>query len=173
MERVKKLLLILLFAFWAGAGQAAELRLLSGAELAPALIRSLRGAKQSALLATYVFRLRHRGRTGELARELVRARKRGVKVEVFLEATGKRGDSLEEANRQAAAWLKNRGVLVRFDGPKRRSHAKAASIDSQTCFVGSHNLTESALKYNHELSVQVNDASFCRGLEADLRRNWD
>ncbi|MDT8446725.1 MAG: phospholipase D-like domain-containing protein [bacterium] len=171
MRLKKKLLLILLCALWAGSGKAQEAQLLEAADFAPALIRQIHSAQSRVVLATYVFRLRPKGRTAELAHELAAARKRGVKVEVFLEETGK-NDSLDRSNRQAAKWLKARGILVHFDRPERRSHAKVAVVDGEYCFVGSHNLTESALRYNHEMSLLVRSVDLARQIERGLERNY-
>ena len=42
-----------------------------------------------------------------------------------------------------------------MDGPDRTTHAKMVIIDRRYLFIGSHNLTQSALKYNHEVSVRI------------------
>ena len=42
-----------------------------------------------------------------------------------------------------------------MDAPDRTTHAKLVVIDRRYLFVGSHNLTQSALKYNHEVSVRI------------------
>jgi phosphatidylserine/phosphatidylglycerophosphate/cardiolipin synthase-like enzyme len=44
---------------------------------------------------------------------------------------------------------------VVFDSPGTTTHTKVAVIDGRYIFLGSHNLTNSALKYNHELSVFI------------------
>jgi phosphatidylserine/phosphatidylglycerophosphate/cardiolipin synthase-like enzyme len=46
-------------------------------------------------------------------------------------------------------------VEVFFDSPKRTTHTKLAVIDGRYTFIGSHNMTQSALKHNNELSVLI------------------
>ena len=44
-----------------------------------------------------------------------------------------------------------------FESPKTTTHNKMVVIDRRYAIVGSHNFTQSALKYNHELSLLVDD----------------
>jgi phosphatidylserine/phosphatidylglycerophosphate/cardiolipin synthase-like enzyme len=52
------------------------------------------------------------------------------------------------------------GIKVRFDAPKTITHVKAMVIDGRYVYLGSHNLTQSALKFNNELSVMVDSPEF-------------
>ena len=74
---------------------------------------------------------------------------------VVLEQDDRPASTVSRANRDAAERLKKAGVEIRFDAPKKTTHVKIAVIDRRYCFIGSHNLTASALKYNNELSVLV------------------
>ena len=87
--------------------------------------------------------------------ELIAARKRGVNISIELEqaATGK--GTVYEQNRKAATIMTDAGIKVRFDAPKTTTHVKAMVIDGRYVYVGSHNLTQSALKFNNELSVMI------------------
>ena len=163
---MKKPLVFLIFSLFAAlsTGFAQEISLLAGPRFSPSLAEAIEGAQSSVRLATYVFRLSPRGETGRLAKALAQAAKRGVEVEVYLETTGKK-DSLELQNRQVAKWLKRNRIKVYFDGPNQRSHAKAAVIDHRLCFVGSHNLTEAALKHNYELTLRVDSPTLAQELE--------
>ena len=162
---MKKPLIFLLFSVFAAlsTGFAQEVELLEGPRFAASLEQAIDGAQSSVRLATYVFRLSPRGETGRLAKALAQAAKRGVEVELYLETTGLK-DSLERGNRQVAKWLKRNQVKVYFDTPNQRSHAKAAVIDHKFCFVGSHNLTESALKHNYELTLRVDSPALAQKL---------
>jgi Phosphatidylserine/phosphatidylglycerophosphate/cardiolipin synthases and related enzymes len=90
-----------------------------------------------------------------IVNELIAARKRGVSISVELEqaATGK--GTVYEQNRKAATMMTDAGIKVRFDAPKKITHVKAMVIDGRYVYIGSHNLTQSALKYNNELSVMI------------------
>ncbi|NJE62530.1 phospholipase [Thermococcus sp. 21S7] len=84
----------------------------------------------------------------DLIRALVAAKNRGVEVHVLLE------DGVE-SNREAYGYLRSHGVDVSFDSPGTTLHAKVVVIDGRLVFIGSHNWSESALYWNHEVSLMV------------------
>ncbi|MGP8154145.1 MAG: phospholipase D-like domain-containing protein [Smithella sp.] len=84
---------------------------------------------------------------------LAKAVKRGVKVKVILETTGNKSDELNIQNKQTGKLLEEKGVNVFFDSPRKITHTKLVVIDQRLIFLGSHNFTQSALKYNNEISV--------------------
>jgi phosphatidylserine/phosphatidylglycerophosphate/cardiolipin synthase-like enzyme len=100
-----------------------------------------------------------------LVRELVAARQRGVEVRVILESSSHDQD-LNQANQETAQLLRKGGVTVFFDSPDRTTHAKLAVIDRRYCLVGSHNLTQSALKYNHEFSLLLDNPALAEEILA-------
>ena len=115
------------------------------------LLTRIRESKRRIICAFYVFRIGER--RGNLptavARELIRARQRGVEVTVILEG----GKRLRRDNRKAAMMLSQGGVKVLFTRRGRVTHAKAISIDDRYALIGSHNMTHAALSRNNELSV--------------------
>lgn len=86
---------------------------------------------------------------------LIAASQRGVKVLVLLEQGRDPGEGNTRENMQTLERLKKGGVSVYFDVPSTTTHTKMVVIDGQYTFIGSHNLTQSALKYNHEISVLI------------------
>lgn len=84
----------------------------------------------------------------DLIRALVEAKERGVEVHVVLE------DGVDN-NRAAYEYLKKNGVDVCFDSPSTTLHAKVVIIDGKLVFIGSHNWSESALHWNHEVSIML------------------
>lgn len=114
----------------------------------------IKNAAQRIDLAMFLFKTSPASgnRPAGLVRELVAARKRGVAVRVILEYSS-HDQSLNQANQATAQALKKGGVAVFFDAPGQTTHAKLAVIDRRYCLVGSHNLSQSALKYNHEFSL--------------------
>lgn len=140
----------------AGTTTTAKVTLLRNQEYSAALIQSLRTAQSSIVLSYYLFKVSDiRGNLpGKVAEELVAARRRGVDVTVYLER--RRGkDPLMGDNRRTAALLHRSGVRVLFDSPDVTTHTKAAVIDRRLVFLGSHNLTQGALRRNNELSVLI------------------
>ncbi|WP_456367817.1 phospholipase D-like domain-containing protein [Thermococcus sp.] len=93
----------------------------------------------------------------DLIRALVRAEYRGVDVHVLL-------DDGVDYNRVAYNYLRSNGVDVAFDSPETTLHAKVVIIDGKIVFMGSHNWSESALHWNHEVSVKIVSRDLARSL---------
>lgn len=131
--------------------------LLQNQGYAEALLRGIREARREIIFSFYLFKkTESRGnKPREIATELVRAKKRGVDVMVVLEEGSNRNDPLNAENRATAQFLSSNGVKIFFDSPRVTTHAKVAVIDSRFVYLGSHNLTQSALRHNNELSVLI------------------
>jgi len=138
--------------------QPGAVRVLADADYADTLSALISNAGQHIDLAMFLFKTNRTGdnRPAGLVRDLIAARQRGVEVRVILEYSG-HDLKLNQANRETAAALKKGGVTVAFDSPGRTNHAKLAVIDRRYCLVGSHNLTQSALKHNHEFSLLLDN----------------
>ena len=89
-----------------------------------------------------------------LIKELIHAKKRGVKVEVILEAR-EGEDQTTERNRYTGKILSKGGVEVIFDSLSTTTHAKVMVVDGQITLLGSTNWTYHALTKNHEVSVLI------------------
>ncbi|OGR01518.1 MAG: hypothetical protein A2505_07555 [Deltaproteobacteria bacterium RIFOXYD12_FULL_55_16] len=151
------------------AVQPGAMMILADSDYYDTLARLIKNASQRIDLAMFIFKTRPASdnRPAELVRELVTARQRGVKVRVILEYSG-HDQTLNQANQETALALTNGGVAVFFDSPGRTSHAKLAVIDRRYCLVGSHNLTQSALKYNHEFSLLLDNPALAKEILAYL-----
>lgn len=146
----------------AEASEGGRVQLLEDREYFPALVKAIDGAGGEIVLAFFLFKTNgyHTSYTDRLLAALVRAVGRGVRVRVTLERGDEARDSQVAAdNRETAARLEKQGIDVTFDSPHTTTHAKVAVIDGRCVFLGSHNLTNSALKYNHELSVFIDSPS--------------
>ncbi len=89
-----------------------------------------------------------------LIRELVNAEKRGVKVEVILEA--KEGeDRTTERNRHTGKILSEGRVEVIYGSPSKTTHGKLMVVDGKLSLLGSTNWTYYALTSNNEASILV------------------
>jgi len=98
-----------------------------------------------------------------LIKELVLAKKRGVKVEVILEA--KEGeDRATERNRHTGRILSDGGVEVIYDSPFKTTHAKFMVADGELTLLGSTNWTYYALTDNNEASVFIRSREVARAL---------
>ncbi len=98
-----------------------------------------------------------------LVKELIDARKRGVKVEVILEVKEGR-DRTTERNRNTGKILSNGGVEVIYDPLFKTTHAKLMVVDEQFALLGSTNWTYYALSNNNEVSVLIRSKQVAKEL---------
>jgi len=140
-----------------GPSGEATVRLLKDREYVRDLIRAIDGAQEEIVVCMFLFRASgYRGSYPDrVVERLLKAARRGVRVEVVLERGGDPTGTLDRDNEATRRRLEQGGVRTRMDSPRRTTHTKLVVIDRRTTFVGSHNLTHSALKMNHELSVVI------------------
>jgi len=89
-----------------------------------------------------------------LIRELINAKKRGVKVEVVLEVR-EGEDRTAKRNRHTGKILSDGGVEVIYDSLSKTTHAKCMVVDGKLTLLGSTNWTYYALTSNNEASVLI------------------
>ena len=106
----------------------------------------------------------------DLIRELTSAAARGVKVRVVIEYRTFFGEL--ERNLEAYNYLKGAGVEVKLDMGSDTDHMKLVVVDGRIVYVGSHNWSESALYYNHEVTVRIVDEGLARELEEYFEELW-
>ncbi len=175
---VKFVILLAMLLFAAAApvaafsGCAASVALLKNREYPQALLNEIRGARKDILFAFYLFKISPSpgNQPRMIAEELISARNRGVAVTVILEQSDKQDDPLNLENRKTAALLSQNGIKVLFDSPRTTTHIKAVLIDDRYVFLGSHNLTQSALQYNNELSVRIDSPAMAAEIRGYLNR---
>jgi len=120
------------------------------------LLSDIENAKKSIYMAIYMFKTDdHKFNLSTLIEEaLYDALKKGVKVYIIFDK-GKGDDITTDFNEDTADELKRKGAIVQFDTPQKRLHAKITVIDEKIVYIGSHNYTHSAFKYNNEATVRV------------------
>jgi len=142
-----------------------RVQLLEDREYFPAFMKAIQGAENEIIMSFFLFKTANHKKsyTDRLLAALVRAADRGVTVRIVLERGNRGHGSLtDKSNGETASRLTGKGIDVRFDSPHVTTHTKVAVIDRRYIFLGSHNLTNSALKYNHELSVVIDSPSMAR-----------
>jgi phosphatidylserine/phosphatidylglycerophosphate/cardiolipin synthase-like enzyme len=156
----------------AGGSFATRTTLLRNQEYAEALLQGIWNARASIACSFYLFKTTDaRGNLPRrIAEELVKARKRGVEVSVILEKGSDGRDNLNADNRRTAALLTRGGVKVFFDSPRVTTHNKVVVIDNRYLYLGSHNLTQSALRHNNELSVLIDSPELAAEVNSYLER---
>ena len=102
-----------------------------------------------------------RTRHERLAKALVNAHKRGVKIEVILDKS-RHTEKYSEAD-----FLYNMGIQVKIDG-RRLAHDKIMVIDDSVVITGSFNFTKAAEEHRGENLLVIRD----KALAAKYTGNW-
>jgi len=127
-----------------------------GGECTKAIVTALENAKSSVLGQAYTFT------SAPIAKALVEAARRGVKVEVIL-------DKSQVSDRYSSAdFLARAGIPVRIDAAHAIAHNKVMVIDGQTVITGSFNFTRAAQEKNAENLLVIHDPA----MAARYAENW-
>jgi phosphatidylserine/phosphatidylglycerophosphate/cardiolipin synthase-like enzyme len=129
--------------------------LLINTDYFPALLKVIDEAQSEIFMSIFSFKtgVQKNSYPDRILGHLAKAVKRGVKVNVILETTGDISDELNIQNKQTGKLLAEKGIKVYYDDPKTTTHTKLIVIDQRLVILGSHNLTQAALKYNNEISI--------------------
>lgn len=148
-----------------------EIQLLADKTYYQTITHLIRTARKRIDIAMFIFKTSRAksNRPRHIMEELAAARKRGVRIQVLLEKSGYDED-LNKENKQTATQLRKNGISVAFDGSKTTTHAKLMVIDQHLCLLGSHNLTHSALAYNHETSLLIDSRELAGQLLAYMEK---
>jgi phosphatidylserine/phosphatidylglycerophosphate/cardiolipin synthase-like enzyme len=149
-------------------------RVLAGRQLALRLLEVCGGAERSVCCAMYVVRRPYRDSVreyGMLWGVLKGLAARGVRCELLLDGYRKPRWHAE-ANRRGAALLVAAGWRVRVPRPGVVHHAKLWLVDGSVAIVGSHNLTEAAMKREQEVSVELRAAKAVRAVWEYWAAQW-
>jgi len=98
-----------------------------------------------------------------LIKELIHAKKRGVKVEVILEVR-EGEDRTTKRNRHTGKILSEGRVEVIYDSPSKTTHTKLMVVDGKLTLLGSTNWTYYALTHNHEAAVLIRSKEVAKEL---------
>jgi phosphatidylserine/phosphatidylglycerophosphate/cardiolipin synthase-like enzyme len=121
-----------------------------------AIIRELNKAQTTVLVQAYSFT------SAPIAKALLNAHKRGVKVEVILDKS-QRTDQYS-----SATFLHNQGITVKIDVQHTIAHNKVMIIDGETVITGSFNFTKAAEENNAENLLVIHD----KKLAERYIKNW-
>src|SRR2546425_8052524 len=111
-----------------------------------AVVRELTAVKTQVLMQAYSFT------SAPIAKALVEAHKRGVKILAVLDKSN------ETAQYSAATFLANAGIQPLIDAEHAIAHSKVMVIDSATIITGSFNFTTAAEQKNAENLLVIKDA---------------
>ena len=121
-----------------------------------AIIKELNKAKNTVLVQAYSFT------SAPIAKAVLNAHKRGVKVDVILDKS-QRTDKYSPAT-----FFSNAGIPVKIDAQHAIAHNKVMIIDGETVITGSFNFTKAAEEKNAENLLVIRD----RKLAEQYAKNW-
>lgn len=138
--------------------------LLKNQEYFTTLTSAIDEAKSEIIMSFFLFKagIHKNSYPDRILAHLVQAVQRGVKVMLILENSGGSDKNLDSVNRLTKHLLEDKGVEIYFDSPRKTTHTKLIVIDQRIVFLGSHNLTQSALKFNNEISIMINRPELAR-----------
>jgi phosphatidylserine/phosphatidylglycerophosphate/cardiolipin synthase-like enzyme len=110
-----------------------------------AVVKALDQATNAVLVQAYSFT------SAPIAKALVDAQRRGIKVQVILDRS-QRTEKYSEAD-----FLKNNGIPTLIDAQHAIAHNKIILIDGYVILTGSFNFTKAAEEHNAENLLVIND----------------
>ena len=153
-------------ASWSQALPAKDIQLVTDAQYFDVAKKMIQEAKSSIRVMMYemVYYNKHPNSPSNiLMRELIDAKKRGVKVEVVLEVR-EGEDRTTKNNRLSGKILSEGGVEVIYDLLLKTTHAKLMVVDMEVILLGSANWTFAGLTKNHEVSVLIRSKEVAKEL---------
>ncbi|MEY4285080.1 MAG: phospholipase D family protein [Betaproteobacteria bacterium] len=123
---------------------------------AKAIIEQINASQKELLVQAYGFT------HNAIAQALVQAQKRGVKVQVIMDAKS------EKTNRYVVEILDRERIPYRWDGKHAIAHNKVMVIDQEVLITGSFNFTNSAQTRNAENVLILRSVP----LATEYRQNW-
>ncbi len=122
-----------------------------------AIVYAIGKAKESVYVQAYSFT------SAPIAKALLEAHKRGVRVEAILDK------SQRKATYTGATFLKNEGIPVYIDAAHAIAHNKVMVIDGAIVITGSFNFTKAAEEKNAENLLIIKD----KALAQLYMENWE
>jgi len=129
-----------------------------------ALVTILSDARREILLSTFKMDAppkKPRRPITAVMKELSEAQDRGVKVHILLNYNKRKiGTALH--NKKTALWLSHHNLEAFFLPQGRCVHAKFIVVDTRLLLTGSHNLSNSSLSRNFEVSLLIRNPDIVR-----------
>lgn len=175
MKRLPGILLIIgICIFWKTLlfpFPAEEVKVLRSEDYFPQVKRLLERAEKSIYVVMFSARYYSTyplSPSNQLIAELIRAVKKGVRVEVILEISEDRRRN--EENYYTGKILSRNGVKVYYDTVQKTTHAKLIVVDGLYTVVGSTNWTYSGLTKNNEASVLITSREVARAFQEYFKK---
>ena len=125
-----------------------------------AVVTNLDKATNTVLVQAYSFT------SAPIAKALVDAEKRGVKIQVILDKSNR------TENYSSADFIQHAGIPTFIDAKHAIAHNKIMVIDSYTVLTGSFNFTKAAENNNAENLLVIQDAALAAKYTANWQAHW-
>lgn len=139
-----------------------ELKLLLNEDYESYLFKKLKDTKKDLVISSFMWCCdpdKYSSIPCKILTQVINLVKKGVNVTIILEKDSdddsKSCNVVTEKIFQSTLLKKYSNLKIYFDSLEQRSHQKIILIDNDILFLGSHNITQSALKYNNEASVFI------------------
>jgi phosphatidylserine/phosphatidylglycerophosphate/cardiolipin synthase-like enzyme len=129
----------------------------------PELTKLLGGAKKSIDLVQYNF-FSESGHGQQVAQQLIQLKKDNPKLKIRLFIEADHGDGAAR-NQTTMKLLSDAGIDVVPDSKNLITHAKAVCVDGRYVLAGSHNLTNTSMDKNNEVSLSLDSPALATGYE--------
>jgi phosphatidylserine/phosphatidylglycerophosphate/cardiolipin synthase-like enzyme len=126
-----------------------------------AVVAEIGRARASVLVQAYSFT------STPIAKALVDAHQRGVRIEVILDKS-QRGEKYSSAD-----FVAHAGIPTRIDARHAIAHNKVMIVDGQTVITGSFNFTKAAEEQNAENLLVIRDAALAERYAANWKAHLD
>lgn len=146
---------------WAGSGAKIEVFFSPKGGCTEAVVKSLDHATNTVLVQAYSFT------SAPIAKALVDAHKRGVKVQVVLDK------SQRTEKYSSADFVAHAGIPTFIDSKHAIAHNKVMVIDGRTVLTGSFNFTKAAEDNNAENLLVIEDGALAAQYAANWRKHAD
>lgn len=142
---------------------------ISGSKYFPAVRQELAKARKSVSLVMYMIELSSNedAKVNQLVEELIKAKRRGVDVEVIVDkdiGTATFGWEAKIRSTQAYKRLREANIKAYYDEPGKFMHSKAIVIDKEIVILGSANWTLAALERNIETNVLIKSKELAKDI---------
>src|SRR5581483_6473181 len=138
-------------------------RLIDNQQYLPELMSLLDGAQKSINIAQYNM-YSESGDAKAITNKLIALKKDkpDLQINVFME--GDHGDGATR-NQATAARLKAAGINVQLDSKNLITHEKVVSVDGSKVLAGSHNMTNTSMDKNNEVSLSINSGTLAKAYD--------
>ncbi len=142
-------------------------------------VNAINQAKESIMVTMYLISIKENEPgwpSYKLVGALIKAKERGVKVEVILDQNYDfvegvpRPENLQVKNMEAYDLLKKNNIPVSMDTPETYTHSKVVVIDEETVILGSTNWSNAALTTNNEANVLIHSKEIARVALEDRKK---